>query len=559
MKELDPIVQHDNLSPYAGRWIASIGDQIIGQGGTPAQALHAAQASRFKEIPLITYVPSSQPLQIHPFLEKIAAHFAPDMPVYVVGGAIRDALIGHPVRELDFIVPENAIRHARKLADRVQGAFYVLDRERDYGRVLVPQSGSSPLVLDFAPIQGADLDADLKNRDFTINAMAAGITPPYERYDPLGGAADLLDKKLRACSPAAIASDPIRILRGVRFSINYGLKAEKDTKEQMRSAVERLPDMSAERIRDELFNLFDSRNPKAAVQVLDMLGALELILPELHALHDIDQSAPHIDDVWDHTLRVAKNLRSILDALGPANNPDSSSNLFMGVITHRLGRYRVQLAEHLQQNLVQARTINSLMILAALYHDCGKPETREIDPDGQIRFINHECVSSDLVVKRAGGLQLSNEETKRLRTIVRHHMRPLWLAQTGKLPSRRAKFRFFRDTQAAGVDICLLSLADTLGTYGHTLPPDIWKQQIDVVRSLLEAWWERKEQEVSPPPLLDGNDLMREFKLEPGRLIGQLLDGITEAQATGSVNNQRQAYEHAGLLLRELEDGRPGK
>lgn len=197
--------------------------------------------------------------------------------------------------------------------------------------------------------------------------------------------------------------------------------------------------------------------------------------------------------------------------------------------------------------------------MAALYHDCGKPETREIDPDGQIRFINHELVSSDLVVKRAGGLQLSNEETKRLKTIVRHHMRPVWLAQTGKLPSRRAKFRFFRDTQAAGVDICLLSLADTLGTYGHTLPPDTWKQQVDVVRSLLEAWWERKEQEVSPPPLLDGNDLMREFKLEPGRLIGQLLDGITEAQATGSVNNQRQAYEHAGLLLRELEDDRPGK
>lgn len=158
-----------------------------------------------------------------------------------------------------------------------------------------------------------------------------------------------------------------------------------------------------------------------------------------------------------------------------------------------------------------------------------------------------------MAVKRAADLQLSNAEIKHMEIIVRNHMRPLWLAESGEKPSRRAIFRFFRDTQAAGVDICLLALADTLGTYGHTLPPDTWKHQVDVVRTLLEAWWENKAEQISPPPLIDGNDLMRKFNLKPGPVIGILLKEIQEAQATGTVKNQRQAYEYAGQQLQEMD------
>lgn len=553
MEELDSLVQHKDLKPYAGRWIACIGDQIIGQGGTPAQALHAAQASRFKEIPQITYVPPTQPLQIHPILEKIAEYFPPGFAVYVVGGAVRNALLQQTVTELDFIVPEEAIKHARKIADHFAGAFYVLDRERDYGRVLIPQPPGKPLVLDFAPQQGADLDADLKSRDFTINAMAAGITPPYPRYDPLGGAADLIAKRLRACNPSAITNDPIRILRGVRFAVKFGVLTDMETKAQMRAAVDLLPDMSPERIRDELYKLLEGPKTEAAVQALDRLGALEHVLPELQSLKNVEQSPPHIYDVWKHTLAVVKQLQAIVNVLRPSYDPDSTTNLFMGVVTHRLGRYRNQLADHLEQDLVQSRPISALNVLAALYHDSGKPECQEVMADRKIRFINHEIVGAKMAVKRAADLQLSNAEIKHMEIIVRNHMRPLWLAESGEKPSRRAIFRFFRDTQAAGVDICLLALADTLGTYGHTLPPDTWKHQVDVVRTLLEAWWENKAEQISPPPLIDGNDLMRKFNLKPGPVIGILLKEIQEAQATGTVKNQRQAYEYAGQQLQEMD------
>jgi putative nucleotidyltransferase with HDIG domain len=554
MKELDLPVQPKDLSPYAGRWIAHIGDQIISQGGTPGQALRAAQASRFKEIPEINYIPPAQPLEIHPLLEKIAAIIPADIPIYIVGGAVRDALLRQPVREMDFIVPADAIQHARKIANQLGAAFYVLDNERDYGRVLVSQAGDHPLVLDFAPLQGADLEADLVNRDFTINAIAAGITPPFPRYDPLGGANDLLNKRLRSCTPGAIANDPIRILRGVRFSIKFELKAEQATKIQMRAAAELLPNTSAERLRDELFKLLDTPKPDAAMRVLQQLGALKFVLPELVELQRVEQSRPHIHNGWEHTLEVVKQLKNIWLVLRPSYNPDSTSSLFMGVITHRLGRYREQLANHLQESLVPYRSITALNILAALYHDIGKPTTQKEEEEGQYRFINHEKVGADVVARRAAELQLSIEERMRLKIIVRHHMRPLWLAQNGELPSRRAIYRFFRDTQTAGVDICLLSLADTLGTYGYTLPADIWKHQVDVVRTLMEAWWEHKDQQVFPPPLVNGNELISKFNLKPGPIIGQLLSEIQEAQAIGVVNNQRQAYEHASRVLLEIEN-----
>jgi len=547
------VVQQEDLSPYSGRWVANIGDQIIGQGGTPEQALRAAQASRFKETPQINYVSPTPPLKIHPILEELAAYFPPDFPAYVVGGAVRDALLRLPVTELDFILPEHAIKHARRIADKFNGAFYVLDKERDYGRALIPQTDGKTLILDFAPIQGRNLEADLKNRDFTMNAMAIGLQPPFPLYDPWGGATDLHAKRLRSCTPTAFTSDPIRILRGIRFSINFDVRADTETKERMRAAVKLLPEISPERLRDELFKLLEGRKPGAAVQVLDLLGALPHLLPELKELQEVEQSAPHIWDIWKHTLEVVNQLQAILKILSSPHDPDSTSNLFMGVVTQRLGRYRSQLADHLGRNLVQSRSIAALIILAALYHDSGKPECAEVDQDGCIRFINHEQKSAELVVKRAVELQLSNTEIKKLRTIVLNHMRPLWLAQTGEMPSRRAKFRFFRDTGSAGVDICLLSLADTLGTYGHTLPPDTWKHQVDVVRSLLEAWWENKEEQIFPPPLIDGNDLMDKFSLKPGPIIGHMLDEIQEAQATGVVKNQRQAYELASRILQERE------
>jgi poly(A) polymerase len=549
--ELPPDHQNGEGSLYGGRWIARINGRIVSQGGTPEQARQAAKASRFKETPHITYMSTTPPISIHPILERIASLVPETLEVYVVGGAVRDALLGAPVRDLDFSLPKGAIKTARKVADSLGATFYPLDKDRDYGRVILPQPGGDRLVLDFAAFQGDSLEEDLKGRDFTINAIAVDLHRPQELLDPLGGAADLHAKRLRMCSPETFNSDPIRIIRAIRFALTLKILTDSDTRDRMRASVHLLPNVSPERLRDELFNLLDCRKPSAAIRALDYINAIPHVLPELSSLKGFDQPLPHIFNAWEHSLDVLKQMRKLLDVLQPAYDPDQSASLHFGLISGRLGRYRDQLESHFKDTLNQDRDLTPLLFLAGLYHDIGKPDTRQIDQDGRVRYIEHEVVGSKLIADRGHKLQLSNPEIERLRVVVLNHMRPLWLAQTGQLPSRRAIYRFFRDTGAAGVDICLLSLADTLATYGPTLPSELWTRQIDVIRNLLEAWWEDRNRAIYPPAVVDGHDLIDEFGLQPGPIVGRLLQSIREAQAVGSVNNRRQALELASDLLND--------
>jgi hypothetical protein len=133
-------------------------------------------------------------------------------------------------------------------------------------------------------------------------------------------------------------------------------------------------------------------------------------------------------------------------------------------------------------------------------------------------------------------------------------MRPLLLTQTGKPPTRRAIYRFFRDAGPAGVDVCILSLADMLGTYGPALPVETWADLLEVVRVLLQAWWEQPEESVSPPPLLNGHELVDELKIEPGKIVGEILEAIREAQASGTVQTRLEALDLARSMVGNLKD-----
>jgi putative nucleotidyltransferase with HDIG domain len=223
----------------------------------------------------------------------------------------------------------------------------------------------------------------------------------------------------------------------------------------------------------------------------------------------------------------------------------------MGLVSLRLGRYREQLHRHLTTALNPDRTLRALLILAALFHDVGKPHTHQNDQAGRIRFLEHEKAGARLTSLWATRMHLSSLEIERLVVIVRNHMRPLLLAQLVEPPSRRAVYRFFRHCGEAGVDVCLLSLADTLATYGPTLPEDVWTHQLDIVRMLLEAWWEEPERIVSPPALLNGSDIIRELHLQPGPQIGQILEAIREAQAAADISSREQALALARAWLKE--------
>jgi len=493
----------------------------------------------------------------HPLLERIISLLPSGFPIYLVGGAVRDAFLKRQSYDLDFVTPGDSMKIARKLADDLGAAYFPLDSERKVARVVLKARddlsipGAHPLRVDFSAFQGVDLISDLQRRDFTINAMALEIHHLETLIDPTGGAADLKSKCLRACSASSFLDDPVRILRAGRFSVDLDLKVQSDTLRLMREAKLHLPDVSPERVRDELFRILIISHPASSLRILDKLEVLEYILPEVCLLKDELQSPPHVMDVWNHTLDSINRLESLLDVLAPEYNPDKASNLTLGMVVVHLGRFRQKLADHLNNALNPDRPHRGIIFLAALYHDVGKLTTRTVDEQGNFKFIGHDQIAGKLVEKRGQALKLSNLEIERLVSIVSHHMRPSLLSHPVESPSRKAVYRFFRDTGAAGVDICLLSLADMLATYGPTLPQDRWARHVEVVRTLLGAWWEDKEESVFPPALINGNDLKEELKLSTGPIIGYLLESIREAQVTGDIQNRQEALNLARVIVKE--------
>ena len=330
--------QHkDGMELYAGRWVAMVRDQVVGQGGTPEQARLAAQASRSKEIPQVVYVPTTIPLEFPPILDSVVAALPSDIPVYLVGGAVRDALLRRKIHDLDFILPGNAVKISRQIANRLGAAFFPMDEEYDTGRVILISNDGSRFTLDFAAQRGDNLESDLRGRDFTFNAMAVDVRQPQAILDPLGGAADLLAKQIRPCSPSAFVNDPIRVLRAIRQAAVFGFHIPPETRALMRSAAPLLPDISPERMRDELFRLLDGPRVAASIRALDMLGALFYVLPEMETLKGVEQSPPHLDDVWHHTLNVVQKLEIVLAALAPDYDPEKAANLALGMMVLQPG------------------------------------------------------------------------------------------------------------------------------------------------------------------------------------------------------------------------------
>jgi len=553
----------DEEKSYSGRWVARLRGRVIAQGGTPEQARRAAQ-SRYKETPEIYFMPGNLPLSFPPILDSVRAALPDGLTVYLVGGAVRDALLGCPIHDLDFVLERDAINIARRIANTLPHAgtgtimkadFYPLDPERDTGRVIVTNVGGTHILMDFAAFRGPDLEVDILGRDFTLNAIALNLSD-NTIHDPLGGAMDLKEKRLRACSPSAFTDDPVRILRGVRLAANYGFHILPETRKAMKEAAGLLGSISPERMRDELFRLLDGLQPAACLRALNLLGALDKVLPELFALKGVEQTQPHIHDVWEHTLATVSHLEALLAALKPDYDPDTAADMLNGLMILRIGRFRQQIGETFAAPLTADRSLRSLLFLSALYHDVAKPQTKKADEEGQLRFWDHDQQGAEIAASRGRALAMSNDEVSRLETVIRNHMRILFhtnrLVRECKPPSRRAVYRFFRDTGAAGVDVCLLTLADLRATYEQTLPQETWAAALDVVRLMLENWFEKPAESIAPPPLVNGDDLIGELDLQPGKRIGELLEAIREAQAMGEVGTREEALQIARERLAQL-------
>lgn len=532
-----------DLTAYAGRWVALVQERVAGVGYTPEEAQRLAQQNRPKERVTLRFVEPAggEALTLSPLLVRLRPFLAQlEQPVYLVGGAVRDALMGRPSHDLDFVLPHHACQLAFRVGDYLNAPAYVLDHERDIGRVVLPDDET---MLDFSCFRGDDLEADLHDRDFTINAMAlpALAETTAALIDPTGGLADLQARLIRMVHAQVLIDDPVRALRALRQAGSFGFTLAPETETAVAAAAPQLAHASTERVRDELLKLLETAVPDRVLQQMSNVGLLPVVLPAIAALTHVAQSPPHTEPVLAHTLSV---LRWLVQVETTVLTEEETAFPFLQTAQAALKPYRDSLHVHLTRlvdGLVNGR---ALLRLAALFHDVGKAETQTSDAVGHFHFYGHEKVGAEITITVLRQLTLSNKASKYVADIVLGHMRPLLLRQAqGTMPTRRAAYRFFRDIQAAGLDVGLLALADHLATYNGVGNVAQWETLVQLVAALYHVYLEQYTETVAPIPLLNGHDLMQALQLQPGPEVGRLLRLLEEAQAAGELTTRAAALQ----------------
>ena len=497
------------------------------------------------------------------------------LQAYLVGGSLRNILLGEPCVDWDIVVPGDAAMLARRLADML-GGYYARMHEKA-SRVVVPATPESggEVILDIAPFKGQSLEDDLRLRDFTVNALAAPLdalmryielggfgfgTAAGKGYqsgallpliDPTGGAADILARRLRAVDGDVFQRDPLRLLRAMRLAARYQLEIDSWTKDLIARAAPLLPEVAPERIHDELYAILAPDGAARQLRFLDTHGLLMVLIPEFISARGMPQPTPHFWDVLQHSFETVERLEQLAHLLQeqPAAIEQSPWE-----IEGAYGLRAIQqlLSEAETQGVFQRGMLTApRMKLAALLHDIGKPVTYTTDENDNVHFYGHPQAGALLAVQIARRLKCSTQDSRLVQQVTDHHMRPGQLAQLEKVTPRAIR-RYFVDLGPAGIAIALLSLADHLATCGPRPLTASWQRHVATV-CLLLAQYIRHRELTLPPKLVSAEELMSRYHLSSGPVIGRLLDAIAEAQADGAVHSKADAFWLVEEVLQHTE------
>jgi putative nucleotidyltransferase with HDIG domain len=449
---------------------------------------------------------------------------------WVVGGAVRDALLGREVIDVDLAVePGREEADARAVAKSADAVAFQLSEEFGTWRV---EARDHEWHLDVTRLRAEGIDADLRHRDFTINAIAVPLADlDADPIDPTGGAADADSRVLRAASESAFADDPLRLVRAARIAGALGLEIEPATIEYARAEAGRAAEPAGERRLAELRLLIGSEDPLRALELLDELGATTGVLPELEALRGVEQNPNHHLDVHGHTIEV---LRQLL------------------VVESDLERYAGDMAAEvralLDQQLGDGFTRRHGLRLGALLHDTGKPATKG-SHGGYVTFIGHDSVGAEIVDESLARLKAGRALRRYVAGLTRHHLHLGFMVHERPLPRRRL-FDYLRKCGDVAPDVTLLTAADRMSARGAgpVAAPEMIEAHLELVREVLPdaLEWQR----AGPPALpLPGDELAREAGIEEGPQLGELIAELQAAIFAGEVSGREEAITHARETL----------
>jgi poly(A) polymerase len=445
---------------------------------------------------------------------------------WLVGGAVRDRLLGRATADFDVTVPGPAEPVARALGRAARGVAFALSEDFGAWRVV---AHDRTWQLDLLPLDGGGLEEDLARRDLTVNAIAAPLAG--EGYvDPFGGLEDLAARRLRMVRDDAFARDPLRTLRLARLACELGFTAEPATVEAARAAAPALSGVAAERVFSELARVIGADRAVQGLELMDAIGATEAVLPELCALRGVTQSRFHDLDVLGHTRAVLAEAIALERDPSPACASDADAEA--------VGRV---LATPLANDLTRGQA----MRFGALLHDIAKPQTRAVTPDGRVTFMGHDEAGAAQAVAILGRLRTSERLQTHVAALTRHHLRLGFLVHAMPL-GRRAVYDYLHACGPVGVDVTVLSVADRLATRGDNFEAAIAKH-LELARRLLPdalAW------AADPPrPPLRGDQLARALGITPGPLVGGLLAELEAASFSGELATPEEAIKRARQLI----------
>ncbi|NLG51557.1 MAG: CCA tRNA nucleotidyltransferase [Chloroflexi bacterium] len=432
-------------------------------------------------------------------------------PIYLVGGTVRDALLGRPGYDIDVAVDGPALALARRVADHFHGAFVAMDPDRDVGRVVLRVGGEYHHV-DFAGLRAEDILHDLRARDYTINAMAIPLCGGLgELLDPTGGYDDLRAGLLRATGDKAFEDDPARILRGIRLRGSLGFTVAGETEDLMREWLPALRFVSAERVRDEVAQILALDDAAESLYYAADLGALQTVFPQFN------------DDAL--TLAAIRAVRALEDVLRAAGG-QAAGEIETAIVDNLRGAttlwtYLPRLTKHWAEELTVGRARRVAYKLAALL--CVLPQAAEASTSITREF------------------RLCAAEVRFVRLTIEGSARALAFCDVDSLEPLDIH-RYYRAVGDAGLDGAVLALARQQA--GGTACDDL-ARLADRAGRLLEAWFTEHARLVDPPPLLSGRDVLQQTTAKRGPLVGQVLDAVREAQVQGVVHSADEALAYA--------------
>ena len=427
--------------------------------------------------------------------------------VYVVGGVVRDLILGRTIHDIDLMVEGDGILFAKKLAISI-GVKKIVPFEK-FGTALIP---NKLLQIEVASsrmeqyestsrkpseVKSASLKEDLKRRDFTINAMAMDIHPENfgEIMDPLGGVADLEKKILRTpLDPdKTFSDDPLRMMRAAYFASKLNFKIEPQCRISIIKQAKRIKIVSWERIREEFIKILTTIKPSVGLVILQKTGLMKIVFPEIDIMYDMKQSSEwHHKDIFSHTLQVVDNAAELTEKM------------------------KVR--------------------FAALVHDIAKPRTRKIDPKKGYTFYGHDAIGERMLNKVAKRMRLSNHLANYLKKLTLLHLRPIALVKSEVTDSAVRRLMVSAGNELE--DLMILCRADI--TTKNSKLVKKYLNNFDIVEKKMQVVLDKDSAEKFQSPIR-GKEIMDIFGLEEGKEIGIIKKSVEEAILDGEIDNTYEA------------------